>query len=405
MEPRSPLADRHEAFVRNENERRARAVEQAARGPSDVAARASQHAVLEWRAFGPDDATPDSIRHIVGSYGPFEPEYAALRRASGLLESHHRGTLVVTGRDRLDFLNRMLTQELRSLTAGRCRESFWLNRKGRIDADMLVVETGDRTLIDLDWVAAAGACEALRHFLFAEEAVIEDHSSSTVRLSLHGPRAGDALERAGCEGAAKLTPGEAIVGSIEGVAVTVARRDQCARPGFELFADAAQAPIIWEALAAASRPVGWDAYNTARIEGGTPLFRVDFGADSLPHETGVIATRVNFRKGCYLGQEIVARMESLGAPKQQVVAFRVQGDQGPIAGAQLRRPTEPMATPIGVVTSSAGSPLAGAILGFATVRSALAEAGTRLVAHAGGEAIEIEIVGPPRPFIDGEGAP
>ena len=268
---------------------------------------------------------------------------------------------------------------------------------------MLIVETGEELLIDLDCFAASTARASLDRFLFSEDAAIEDRSASSMRFSMHGPRAGGLIESAGIVGAAALAPSFAIVGSIGGARVVVARRDQCAVPGFELFVETMHGHAVWSALAAQSRPIGWEAYNTARIEGGTPLFRVDFGVESLPHETGVIASRVSFRKGCYLGQEIVARMESLGAPKQQVVAFRGLSDLAPVAGAQLRRPSEPMGTPIGAVTSSTTSPMIRSIIGFATVRSALADPGTRLSAHADGQTIEVEVLGRPASFLNTSG--
>lgn len=405
----SPLAEVHEAFARAENERRSRAVAHAGRGDPAAIAAVSQRAEIEWIAFGPDGAGSDQLLQVVGAYGPFEPEYAAIRRGAALVDSFDRSTLRVRGRDRRDFLNRMLTQDLSALAPGAARAAFWLNRRGRIDADLLVIETGDEILIDVDRFAAAGARESLERFIFSEEVSIEDRGADAARCSMHGPLAGDALERAGAAGAAALESDRAVVGTVAGARVVVVRRDQCGVPGFELFLDSSAAVAVWSALAGAGRPVGWQAYNTARIEGGTPLFRVDFGTESLPHETGVISSRVSFRKGCYLGQEIVARLEALGTPKQIVIGFHAahrDADDAariPVAGAQLRRPNEPMGTPIGVVTSSCVSPILRRILGFATVRHALSSEGTRLSAHADGAAIEIEVSGAPRSALAARG--
>jgi len=400
MPRRSPFADLHEAHARAENERRAGAVQAAGREGRPGAAIASSRAVVEWIPFAPEGADPAEACRIVAGFGAIEAEYAAIRRAAGLMDSCQRGTLRVVGADRIDFLQRMLTQDLAPLRGGGNRESFWLNRKGRIDADMLVVDTGDETLIDVDVFAAAPTREALDRFLFTESATIEDATESISRLSLHGPEAPAALDAAGLGAAASLQPGGALSILTPGGRCVVARRDQCDAPGFELFVPGPHALALWAALASRARPVGWEAFNLARIEGGTPLFRIDFGVESLPHETGVLASRVSFRKGCYLGQEIVARMESLGAPKQQVVAFRASPGALPVAGAQLRRPDEPMATPIGMVTSSSLSPMLGGIgVGFATVRSAVAERGRRLAVHAEGEVLELEVLGPPASFI------
>jgi folate-binding protein YgfZ len=102
----------------------------------------------------------------------------------------------------------------------------------------------------------------------------------------------------------------------------------------------------------------------ARVELGIPIFMIDFDTSNLPHETSLIQSRVRFDKGCYLGQEIVARMESLGQPKQRLVKLQMKTDDLPIAGAQLFEEESGMSTPVGVVTSSAISPLGG---GFPSV--------------------------------------
>ncbi len=86
------------------------------------------------------------------------------------------------------------------------------------------------------------------------------------------------------------------------------------------------------------RPIGWLAYNTARIEAGTPIFHVDFGHDSLPGETGLLDHAVSFNKGCYIGQEIVARMKNLGHPKRLLVGLKFPDQKLPVAGTQVPRP-------------------------------------------------------------------
>lgn len=142
------------------------------------------------------------------------------------------------------------------------------------------------------------------------------------------------------------------------------------------------------------RPCGWLAFNIARIEGGSPIFMVDFGTASLPHETSLIESRVSFAKGCYLGQEVVARMQSLGKPKQVIVAFKASRDALPAGGAQVftRRDDGGIGDEVGVVTSSALSPMLGAApIGLATVRTAHAAPGTVLVSDAEGELVEIAV--------------
>jgi glycine cleavage system aminomethyltransferase T len=106
---------------------------------------------------------------LVAGYGEVEAEYASIRKGAGLLDSPHRGTLLVTGADRRAFLNRMLTQELKDLAPGTAKPAFWLNRKGRIEADLLAIELGDRVIMALDILQAAAAARSLSEFLFSED--------------------------------------------------------------------------------------------------------------------------------------------------------------------------------------------------------------------------------------------
>ena len=136
---------------------------------------------------------------VVETFGELEGEYAALRRGCVLMDLPQRGTLRVGGADRIDFLNRLITQELKpsagargaapdpGLTPFRTRRSFWLNRKGRIDADLRLIELPEGMMIDLDVLCAAGAAASLASFHFSEDVALEDRSEAMHRLALHGP--------------------------------------------------------------------------------------------------------------------------------------------------------------------------------------------------------------------------
>jgi folate-binding protein YgfZ len=315
------------------------------------------------------------------------------------MDCSHRGTIFITGKDRREFLNRMLTQELKDLTPGVAKESFWLNRKGRIEADLLLVDQDDLTVMDLDICQAASAAKTLQGFVFTEDVEINDASSAYLHVGVHGPMAGDVLARLVGLSKFSLDPLHGAKLSVNNQAdVTIIRRDQTGVPGYELIIAIAQAPLIWNALLATDRsigesrrrirPIGWHAFNIARIEAGTPLMNIDFGTTNLPHETGVLKSRLSFTKGCYLGQEVVARMESLGQPKQRLVGLRMDEDKLPVAGSQVfaRREDGSMDQQIGAVTSSTLSPMLGATpIAFAMIRSSHAATGTRVLVNAEGE--------------------
>ncbi len=364
----------------------------------------------------PYGSAPDerSTVLLVEAFDRVQIEYASIRSACAVFDQPHRATLVVRGPERLDFLNRMLTQELKGFAPFTMRRSFWLNRKGRIDADLRLINLPDRLLIDVDVHAAERARAGLESFIISEDCSLTDETEQWHRLSLHGPGAaallaGMAEPGGGLSGVpvGDIQPGQVSIVRIAGVEVIVDRQDTTGEIGLELLVPAQDALGVYEALsgprsasspdsqaatARLARRVGWHALNIARIEAGTPLYLVDFGPDSLPHETGneTLNDRVSFKKGCYLGQEVVARMNALGHPKQRLVGLRIDADvRAPeplqaVTGAPVLASAEPGAAPIGAVTSSCVSPmLSQAHVAFAMVKWAHAKDGEQLSVQAG----------------------
>lgn len=386
-----------------------------------------EHADSRWEQYGPPPSPqpPQSQEEGKGNVSTRSPidvaaqfdhidiEYAAIRKSSALLDQPHRGTLVFTGADRLAFLNRMVTQELKDAKPFTARRAFWLNRKGRIDADLRLIVLEDRIIADADAFAAERTKQTLDAFIIADDVAIEDATQSLHRLALHGPAApavlasfatpiaGDAL--------ADIQPGRVSIVEVAGHRVTVDRWDSAGEIGLELTLDAAAAvPVFQQLLEAAHRntpghtgpnprpqlrPIGWHAYNIARIEAGTPLYMLDFGPDALPAETGVLNDRVSFKKGCYLGQEIVARMNALGHPKQTLVGLKFESPATPEAAAAASLPPagapvflEPLPPEgtapdlIGTVASGTSSPmLSGTPIAFAMLKHKHTSAGTHVL--------------------------
>lgn len=352
---------------------------------------------------------PDEGVEMVETFGEIASEYASLRKGCALFDMTNRGTVEVRGSDRIAFLNRMITQEVKDLPPHRVARSFWLNRKGRIDADLRVLVLGDRVLLDVDFLAASRAATTLDAFVIADDVQIADASDRWQRFSIHGPTALDLLGAVATHKAGApltdFTPGAAASVTIASVDLLVDRQDDCGETGLHLWVPTEHAERVWTHLIEAGcphdenggenghngasngslasrvrlRPSGWHAFNIARIEAGTPLYNIDFGPESLPGETGVLRDRVHFKKGCYLGQEVVARMDALGKPKQILVALRFDpSPEGevvqPLSGGHVMAVTEDSAETVGVITSSTIAPmLGGTAVAFAQVRTKWAE--------------------------------
>jgi folate-binding protein YgfZ len=368
---------------------------------------------------------------IVSTFGEPQAEYAAIRKAAGLLDLPQRGLIELTGDDRHAFLNNLISNQLvdkatkTPLQPGQWVYAFLLNLKGRVVLDLNVIETGGRTLLELDGRLVPMLVSLLDRYVFAERVKIRSLAGEAYEIALHGPGAADLLTAEGMT--LKLSPGQCGEGTLGGAPIIVWRDDPCGVPGLHLIVPNDRAADLWQHLLArhgneislgkrSLRPIGWAAFNATRVEAGRLLFGVDFElappsmpgkqataqADAeprpvgvLPAETTLLDRAVSFTKGCYLGQEVVARMHARSQVARQLVGLRVDDDALPIAGAQV---FDDQQNVVGVVTSSTMSPiLSDAAIALAMVRKPMFDVGRRLLVAAEG-AVRGAVV-TPLPFL------
>ncbi|HZL35083.1 MAG TPA: glycine cleavage T C-terminal barrel domain-containing protein [Tepidisphaeraceae bacterium] len=347
---------------------------------------------------------------IVSTFGEPQAEYAAIRKGAALLDEPQRGSLELTGPDRLSFLNNLLTNQTwdkatkAGLTPGQGVYAFFLNGKGRIVADMHVIERGDRAWLDMDARSVESVRQAFDKYLFREQAQMSSRVGSLHTLSIHGPGAARVLGEA-CEAAIPELPQlGSCAARMLGNDVVIWRDDPCGVPGFHVVIDAGAAAGVWTQLISRFcevhehgrrhlRPAGWAAYNATRIEGGRPIFGIDFDDSVLPAETGQLERGVSFTKGCYLGQEIVARMHARGQVARQIVGLRVADDALPIAGTLLYDDQD---NQVGGITSSTVSPvLSNACICLAFVKKNFIPVGSLVNVPAEGKMRKASVVGLP----------
>jgi folate-binding protein YgfZ len=371
----------------------------------------------QWMNYGP--APSEGGIMVAESFGAYEAEYAAIRQRVGLIHAPQRGLLRLSGADRQDFLHRMVSCDVNGLEVGASAFGFQLGDKGRIVAELAIHHGAEATWVEADRFDLSKLRDLWDARLFAEDVTIEDAADQYAKLALHGPAALVLLKAVVDEPEAvdALTAGARAHQSfrIAGSPATAYRWDEAGAPGLHLWTAADAAAAVYRALLDAAgfdpgaevdasfaeqrrqsirgRPIGWLAYNTARIEAGTPLFHIDFGPDSLAHETGLVYERCHFTKGCYLGQEIVARMESLGHPKRVVTGLKLPGEAMPTAGAQVFAPNESGEAAgdkvIGAVTSSTLSPMRGHLaIGLAVMKWGQHEPGHSVFVNCEGQMTE-----------------
>ena len=349
---------------------------------------------------------------IVQTFGHPQAEYAALHKSAGLMDMPHRGLVELSGRDRLEFLNNLLTnqtydkQAKRPLAAGSGIYAFLLNAKGRIVTDLSVLELGERTILELEKRMVQPLIQIIDRYLFSEQVKVADRSQTLCEFVLAGPEARQVLARHATHPLPDLAPLASCVLDIAGRQVVVYRDDICAAEAYGLIVESGAAEELWRCLAGTHlargaesavshvpRPVGWAAFNACRIERGRPLFGIDFDETVLPAETGQLGRAVSFTKGCYLGQEIVARMHSRGQVARRIAAIRMRGEALPVAGSKVY---DHEGNEVGVVTSSTISPvLSNTALVLAMLKRPFFEPGTELVLPAEGAMHPGTVVVPP----------
>jgi folate-binding protein YgfZ len=351
---------------------------------------------------------------IVESYGEVEAEYAAIRKGAALMDAPHRSVVILTGKDRLAFLHNKVTNDTNRLTPGQGCYAYLLNLKGRIVMDLNILHAEEATLVEIDRRLTAEFLQSMEKYVFTEDVRLLDGSEQLGRLTVLGPKAADLLKKVMDAGVETLSePFRHTQRSIGKATVTVFRNDLAGEPQYELIVPRDQLVTLWQILHEACghegggeehdsslRAIGWSAFNTARIEAGTPLCGIDISDHYLPMETAHWYPRaVSVTKGCYIGQEIVARMHAHNTVARMLVGLRVAvagqphaAEKLPLAGTDIFDGAQQ----VGIITSSCMSPMLGnvpAAMGY--VKKAYAAPGKQVELLAEGTRVKAEVAGLP----------
>jgi folate-binding protein YgfZ len=322
-------------------------------------------------------AVAGGIRTVV-DFGDPAAEHRALVGGCGLVDLGWLEGARVSGADRRRFLNGYLTCEVATLEPGQGSYGFLTDAKGRVLADATVAATGEELLLLLPPNRCEAVLAHLHRFVIADRVELEPNAEKDL-LGVVGPRAAATL------GAAGLPAPEAdwSCGELEEQAVRVQRLGHRGSPAYALVVDADQAGEWAQRLIEAGAvPAGWTALETLRVEAGTPRFGADFGTENLPQETG-LGDAVSYTKGCYLGQEVVARLHYRGRPQRGLAGLEIDAGRPPEPGAALRLEGQEVGT-LGSAVASLRWP--DRILGLAVVHRKAGEPGTELEISTGGAA-------------------
>lgn len=291
---------------------------------------------------------------------PWLDDYRALTTAVGLVDCGDRTLLELAGGDRVKFLQGFCTNHVARLATDEACEAFVTSVQGKILGHVEIVARTDRLRVE----TVAGQAERLqRHldrYLIREDVTICDASSQRRQWLLAGPQAAELAARAGLAHQPEVFVRRVPWLAVDALLVDVPRQ-AWPRWGDELERQGA-------------RRVAAEVFDAARIEAGWPLYGRDITDQNLPQEVGRDRQAIHFNKGCYLGQETVARIDALGHVNRLLVLVRWNGPVPPPAGEVLSA----SGAAAGEVTSSCYSPRYGSALSLAYLRRTLTSPGTRV---------------------------
>ena len=308
------------------------------------------------------------------AYSDVLVEYQAAREGAVLHDASYTGRLKATGEDVLDLLHRLSTNDVLSLQSGQGAPTVLATDRGRILDLITVLNLGDHVLLLTSPQTRDKVIQWIDKYTIVEDVALEDVTSSTAMLSVAGPTAQQLLGDLTGMGLESLEPYQSAPVTIAGVEGRVIRRDMVSQSRFEVVVQGENAEKVWREVAAAGAvPIGLEAYEVLRVEKGEPEYDREMGEPYNPLETGLWGS-ISFTKGCYIGQEVIARLDTYQKVQKHLVSLSFSPDAQIEGGAKLARDGRE----VGHVTSVVKVPTSGELIGLGYVRKEAAEAGTRM---------------------------
>ncbi len=334
---------------------------------------------------------------VVNDHGDWLAEHAALRATAGVLDFSFRSRLCLVGADRARFLHGQVTNDVKKLRPGEGCYAAITTAKGKMESDLNIFCLADELLLDFEPGLTEKISRRLEKFLVADDVQVVDAAPHYGLLSVQGPKAVgvvhalDLFAEIPSKELASVKISDATLGE-----VYVMNQPRLGASGFDLFVPnhslgAVADKLIAAAKAAGGRACGWQAFETARIEAGIPRFGADMDETSIPLECGIESRAITYAKGCYIGQEVINRIHSVGHVNRELRGLQLANDLKslPQKGDKLFHADKE----VGHITSAVKSPWlnagialgyvrheAGQIGGALTLRTAAGESPVKIVA-------------------------
>jgi folate-binding protein YgfZ len=313
-------------------------------------------------------------------------QYMTVRReGAGVIDLSSRGRTIVSGSEAVMFLNGLITNDMKTLLPNRWMPAAFPSVQGRLLAAVRVIRLADKVsptyLLDTEASSQQPVLKAIERFTMAGDFRVTDVTSDTAMFSVQGREAialgqqvlGDVFSDLSRDGVAE--------GTFDGISITVIRASHTAEDGFDVVLDASRADAISQAFAKAGViKIGDAVFETLRIEAGVARFGQDMDETNIITETN-LDDAVSFTKGCYIGQEIIARIKYRGHVAKKLTGLTFHGKETVTEGSQIKTPE---GKEIGRVTSSTFSPTLDRAIALGYVRYEQSSPGTDVVVGESG---------------------
>jgi folate-binding protein YgfZ len=263
-------------------------------------------------------------------YGDWLSEYKFLTTAAGILDLSSRGRLCLTGSDRARYLHGQVTNDIKRLAPGHGCYAAITTAKGKMECDVTVYCLDQELLLDLEPGLAVATRERLERFIVADDVQVIPVNDDYGLLSVQGPRSQEVLDTV-----FKGNPmppdrfGNVKISVEDGQELYLANHARLGTKGFDLFLPATMVQAFRDRLSQTARslgggPCGSRAFETARIEAGIPRYGVEMTIQNLPQECGIENSAISYSKGCYIGQEVLNRIHTMGAVTKKLCQLEFQ---------------------------------------------------------------------------------
>ena len=293
---------------------------------------------------------------IPASFGNATAEHLACRESAVAIDLSHRGNLCLSGPDNEEFLHRMLSNRVIELKPGEGAYNTFLTRQGKFISDLYMYKFETFFVASMAPGMVDTFAEEIDRFIIMDQVEVANKTENSFCIGLFGPDSREIIDKAGMGNPPSEEHGHTTSG-----AMMIARELWTGEDGYLLMGPRSEAESVWRALSdAGAKPAGVAAFESLTLEAGVPLFGKDMTSDVNPMQAGLEEKAIDFDKGCYIGQEVIAKIKYLGQVNRGIVGLKICGETTPEPGAAVISDEKN----IGSITRSTYCPTVEAILAF-----------------------------------------